>query len=251
MSTYLTTGYVMKARPWRERDRLYTVLTDKYGKINLLATGSQKSVSKLAGHLLPFAQVELMVARGKRLDHLATARLVKVFLRPPYHLPSLILGQVMVEIMDALTSDGQTEVELTDLLHNYWANLDNLSNLDKDWRVSARLLLTNYCADLLKLLGLQVALTSCERCKEKLTDPFIYSWRWHGFYHLACLPGEENVVKAGKLTWQELAALWPESSDQPLNSSSTALGFLVNYISGQAGRELVTLKLLRNLLSYT
>ncbi|MBI5466100.1 MAG: recombination protein O N-terminal domain-containing protein, partial [Candidatus Kerfeldbacteria bacterium] len=80
MSTYLTRGFVLRMQPWRENARRCVVLTEGSGKLELVVAGGQKSISKLAPHLQPFSEVELMVAPGQKLDHLAAASLRRVYL---------------------------------------------------------------------------------------------------------------------------------------------------------------------------
>ena len=248
MSTYVTTGFVLSARPWREGDRLYTLLTEAYGKIEAVAAGSKKISSKLAPHLAPFSEVEVMVARGKRLDRLASANVRQMYLKPPYHLATMVLGSALLEVADALTRVGERDLRLTQLLRQSFSELTAMPQAEAEWRPAARWLLANYLVEFLKRTGLAITLTHCEGCRGELTEPVFFSWTSHGFFHQAHLPAGDTVVplSAEVLTWLIKAATAGVSRAEPL--PATVLAFLADYVMGHAGRELYTIKVLRSIL---
>jgi DNA repair protein RecO len=248
MSTYITTGFVLNSKAWREGDRLYTIFTEREGKIELIAAGARKAVSKLSSHLQPFAEVELMVARGKQLDRLASANLKELYLRPPYGLNTAVLGTALLEVVDVLTRAGEPEPKLHQLLRHYLSELINLPANEEDWRLKARWLLARYLIEVLKLVGLAVSLTRCEHCRGELVDPVDFSWVNHSFAHHSCIfLGDKRVaIPSSALTWlQQAAGLGIAQTDAP---PPTVLAFLTDYVVGQAGRELYTLKVLRSIL---
>ena len=248
MSTYVTTGFVLHSRPWREGDRLYTLYTASQGKLELIAAGSQKLSSKLSPHLQPFARVEVMVARGKQRDRLASANLQEHYLKPPYQLPSLTLGSALLEATDVLTREEQPEPKLYELLRQSLAELSSLPDAGGDWRPPARWLLARFTVEALKLLGLGVLLTHCEHCHRELQDPVEFSWSRHGFFHRACSePAERRVpLPPAAYRWLSQAAQGGVGAADTLPAS--ALAFLTDYLGGQVGRELYTLKVLRSIL---
>lgn len=248
MATYVTTGFVLNARAWREGDRLYTMYTERHGKVELIAAGSQKTSSKLAPHLAPFAQVELMVARGKQFDRLASASVCEVFLKPPYELPTVVLGTALLEVVDALTHTGEPEPKLHALLRRALQELGKLPPAGELWRQPARWLLAEFCIESLKLTGFGVQLAHCEHCRGELVDPVSFSWSRHGFFHQHHLPAGDAAlaVSADALQWFQRAATLGALREAPLPPS--ALAFLTDYLTGQVGRELYTLRVLRSIL---
>ncbi|MFH1145952.1 MAG: DNA repair protein RecO [bacterium] len=69
--TYQTTGVILRKRDFRERDRLYTVLTPDRGKLDLKATGVRRMRSKWAGHLECWSSARFLVAKGRSYDIVA------------------------------------------------------------------------------------------------------------------------------------------------------------------------------------
>ncbi len=70
---YATPGIVLGYRPLREADRLYSVLTPDRGKLELLARGSRKVTSKLAGSLEPLHLLAVEAVSGRQFDHVVGA----------------------------------------------------------------------------------------------------------------------------------------------------------------------------------
>lgn len=70
---YATQGIVLGYRPLREADRLYSVLTHDRGKVELLARGSRKVTSKLAGSLEPLHLLAVEAVAGRQFDHVVGA----------------------------------------------------------------------------------------------------------------------------------------------------------------------------------
>lgn len=71
-------------RRWRRRDadRVYRVLTEERGMLDVTVAGAARSTSKLAGHLEPYAEVRLLLARGRGPFRVAGAVQVQPFLAP-------------------------------------------------------------------------------------------------------------------------------------------------------------------------
>ena len=52
--TYTTEGIILKRKDYQENDRLFTIYSKDYGKIDLIAKGTKKISSKLNSYLEPF-----------------------------------------------------------------------------------------------------------------------------------------------------------------------------------------------------
>lgn len=85
--TFITNAIVLSYANQGEADRVYHLFTQKFGKMSVLAKGSQKILSKLGPHLEPPVISKVMVARGKVVDKLIGAEIRKSFpnLRQDFH----------------------------------------------------------------------------------------------------------------------------------------------------------------------
>ncbi|MBI5466506.1 MAG: DNA repair protein RecO C-terminal domain-containing protein, partial [Candidatus Kerfeldbacteria bacterium] len=210
----------------------------------LVVAGGQKSISKLAPHLQPFSEVELMVAPGQKLDHLAAASLRRVYLKPPYSLPTVVLATSFLEVADMLAQPGQAENNLFLLLRRYVSELQKLT-VGTAWRPGARNLLASFLLEVISSSGLGPHLRVCEACGGELgKEAVCFSWPDHGFYHQACLKPGLTAVAVTSATVAWLTRRAGDESGQPQD----ALAFLTDYFQGHMGRELYTLKVLRSIL---
>ncbi len=73
-----TNAFVLRRQDFREYDRIYTLYSDQYGKISLLARGARRIKSKLAPHLEGLNEVRLNFAKGKIFNHLSGANVISL-----------------------------------------------------------------------------------------------------------------------------------------------------------------------------
>jgi DNA repair protein RecO (recombination protein O) len=77
MAIYPTRGIIIGRHNFGEADRIIVMLTPERGVIRGVAKGVRKIKSRLAGHLELFNESELMLAEGRNLDVITSARLVR------------------------------------------------------------------------------------------------------------------------------------------------------------------------------
>lgn len=114
--TYNTRAVIIKYQKYKEFDRIYTVYTEKFGKLSLLARGSNKIKSKLAGHLEPGILSFLMIAQGRQFDVLAQARTQESFAAVRQNPVRWAIASVLLESLDKLTESLEEDKEVFDLL---------------------------------------------------------------------------------------------------------------------------------------
>lgn len=78
-TTFSTEAIIIKRTAWREVDSLVTVYTHESGKLELLARGTSKISSRLAGHLEPYNRVRLMVINGKSKSYVGAVETLDSF----------------------------------------------------------------------------------------------------------------------------------------------------------------------------
>jgi DNA repair protein RecO len=107
---------VLKKEPFREQDRRMTLYGREHGLLVAVARGSSSKSSKQAGHLEPFSEIDVMIAKGASFDKLAVARALSVF--PPANrriAAYAILGAFHDLVID-LTRPGIADARIFDLL---------------------------------------------------------------------------------------------------------------------------------------
>ena len=79
MGNYFTQGLILRHNNFREADRIISIYTKDRGLVNVVAKGSRKINSKLAGSLEPFTLSEFMIVNGKRYDTVASSEVIDIY----------------------------------------------------------------------------------------------------------------------------------------------------------------------------
>ncbi|MBP9864146.1 recombination protein O N-terminal domain-containing protein [Patescibacteria group bacterium] len=158
---------VLKREAYRERDRRYTMYGREHGLLVAVARGSCSSSSKQAGHLEPFSESEVMIAKGKYFDSLAVARLQSspvMNWSSKSGLSCFAIAGAVSDMVIRLTRPGISDVQVFELLQEVQQTLNWFPHEPTPDR--ARLLLS---AVTLRLLGLTGFAPPIEKNPEQTT----------------------------------------------------------------------------------
>ena len=170
--SYRLEAVVLRHSDWGEADRMLTLFTREMGKLRLVAKGVRKLRSRKAGHLEPFTQASLLVARGRDIPIITQAETIHANL--PLKEDLLLLGYAsyVVELLDRFTYEEGENRSLYRLLVD---SLDYLASGDEPGRV-----LRYYEVRLLDLLGYRPQLFQCAKCDEDIQPEDQYFSAEHG-----------------------------------------------------------------------
>jgi DNA repair protein RecO (recombination protein O) len=113
---FTTRGVVLSRTNFGEADRILTFITPDHGKVKVIAKGSRKQKSKLAGGIEPFSISELTVLEGKgEIKTLMSSRLVKHFGNLTSELERLNAASSVIKTLSKYTEDD-TETGYYELL---------------------------------------------------------------------------------------------------------------------------------------
>jgi DNA repair protein RecO len=116
---------VLKKEPYREHDRRYFLYGREHGMLVAVARGASSKTSKQAGHLEPFSEVEVMIAKGAMLDKLAVARMCSVIpVSRSSNLVFFAIAGAFSDLVVRLTYPGVADRRLYDLLKELHVSLD-------------------------------------------------------------------------------------------------------------------------------
>lgn len=206
MPTYKTTGLVLKRINFGEADRIISFLTPDHGKLRAVAKGVRKIKSRMAGHLELFSETELMLAKGKNLDVIASARLKHHYHSLAENWQSLTFAYLMAEILEKVTDEGNTQRRI------YGLTSETLKRLDEGgFNPSLEL---NFKLRLMDLLGYRPNLEGCVVCGIEIGE-FYFDPKLGGIVHAGC--AQSRPFKMDERTRQ----LWLEPD--PLNTSLSSL----------------------------
>ncbi len=157
-----TEGIILRRRDFGESDRILVLFTRKLGRISGIAKGSRKPSSKIAGHLELFMRSSFLISRGRNLHLITQAEVIDSFDSLRADLPGIGQGSYIVELVDAVTYEEGSNLNLYDLLVT---TLKALNSGDD------QTIITHYFElHLLGLVGFQPEFFICVECGKKITE---------------------------------------------------------------------------------
>jgi DNA repair protein RecO (recombination protein O) len=156
MRLYKTEAVVLRRRPLGEKDEVVTLLSPRYGKIEAAARGSRKPTSPLVGKIEPFSHLQVMLARGRSLDHLTQATLRRSWPGLRRDLDRLARASYLLELFACST---ESEVESRGCFNLLLSALEQLDQGAEPGRICRWVELS-----LLDLVGFGPRLDACALC---------------------------------------------------------------------------------------
>lgn len=117
--THKTQAIILSRHQITETGRVYIMYSRDVGKIEAMARGSRKILSKLAPHLEPPIFSDVMIARGKQLDKLAGAVTIKSFPKIISDLSKIETVFSCLETLNSLTKFNQKDEKIFLLLEKF------------------------------------------------------------------------------------------------------------------------------------
>ena len=162
MAVYKTNALVLRRIPLGEKDKIVTLFTREYGKLNAVEKGERKTTSRLAGSTEPLMLLRALLAEGMNLDILTQCEIKESFpmLRGDFGL--ILRATYACELLDKLTVERDPSPEAFDLL------LSTLYVLQR--AVVPDVALHAFELQFLAQIGYEPRLDACARCGRDLAD---------------------------------------------------------------------------------
>ncbi|MBZ9578472.1 DNA repair protein RecO [Patescibacteria group bacterium] len=167
---YRTKGFIFEKIDFREADRIFTIFTEDFGKLEILAKAIRKIKSKLRGGIELFYLTNVEFVQGKTYKTLTDASLIENFPNLRKDLKRLKIAYEISEILDDLIKGEEKDEKVWDLLKETFQGLNNLLlSIKECW-----LIYYYFFWNFLSILGYQPELNSCSICQKKLTPGNLY-----------------------------------------------------------------------------
>jgi len=158
---------VLNRSDYRESDSLITCYTRNFGKLTLVARGTKKIKSKLAGHLEPISLVDILVIKGKRFDYVGSALMADAYLGIKDNLNKIYYAGRGIGWFNKLVKDGEKDERLFFLLGRWLEVLNNYPS-DDFTKESGELFFIFFALKLMAELGYQPEMYNCLNCHGKI-----------------------------------------------------------------------------------
>jgi DNA repair protein RecO (recombination protein O) len=158
---YKTQGIVLKRKNFGEADRILTILTERFGKISVIAKGSRKIKAKLLGHLEPFTLANFQFHEGKNFYIVTSAVEIKNFENVHNTYQKTTRAFYLGELVDKFLESDEKNTEVFSLLCSALGYLED-NNID--------LMLRFFELKIIEASGFKPALRECVHCGKALVS---------------------------------------------------------------------------------
>jgi DNA repair protein RecO (recombination protein O) len=159
---YKTPGIVLRQRRLGDTDKIITLYTAEFGKLDAVAKGVRRVRSRLAGHVEPLNHGSYLIARGRNLDIITQAQTIETFQILRDDLGRLSHAFYAAELLDRATEERADNFALYRLL------LDTLRRLTESGGLA--LALRFFEMALLDQLGYRPEVDECVVCRRLLGE---------------------------------------------------------------------------------
>lgn len=194
MASEKTEGIVLRVVDFSETSCIVTWMTRDFGKITTMAKGARrpKSSFEAAIDVLAICRIVFLHKTSGAMSLLTEAKLERRFRSSATNLKRLYAGYYVIELLNILTDEGDSNPELFDLAVKTIQLID--SNEIQDSQVNLSLL--QFELEALNLLGHQPMLTKCVSCgREKTTMARVqFGLNAGGVLCQNCRRGQSDIV---------------------------------------------------------
>jgi DNA repair protein RecO (recombination protein O) len=166
--TYKTRAIVLAHFDFGEADRIITLLTPDDGKVRAIAKGVRRPRSRIGGSVEPFAELDLVMARGRNLDVITQVGVAHAWLRLRDRLESTATAWYLGELADRAIEERAGAHPVYGLLHRACQLLD-------DGMAPGRVARW-FEMGLADALGVRPELERCVECDRVLEEDEAFRW---------------------------------------------------------------------------
>jgi DNA repair protein RecO (recombination protein O) len=151
-----TEAIVLRRVDLREMDRIFVILSDRYGKFSVIAKGVRRPTARAASHLELFARTRLSLAKGRDLDVVTGAESINLHMNLRSDLTAMAMASHVVELVDQFLPEREVNLRSYRLLGRA---LDRMDQGDSPARIARW-----FEMQLLVEVGIRPELFSCVEC---------------------------------------------------------------------------------------
>jgi DNA repair protein RecO (recombination protein O) len=166
--TYKTRAIVLAHLDLGEADRIVTLLTPQDGKVRAIAKGVRRPRSRIGGSVEPFAELDLVLARGRSLDVIVAVSVAQAWLALRDRLTSTATAWYLGELADRAVEERAGAPPVYGLLRRACQLLDDGMEPGRVARW--------FELGLADALGVRPELDRCVECQRVLEEDDPFRW---------------------------------------------------------------------------
>lgn len=171
MTTYYRTrGFVFKKENRFEADRIFSIFTEDFGKLEIRARAIRKITSKLRTGIDKFCLSEVEFIQGKNYKTLTDATAIKRFNSAPQSVEKLIIFNKIANVLDNFIKGQERDEAIFNLIGEIFEKLNNRQLTVNNQQLLYFYFFWNFFSE----LGYMPEIQKCSKCHEKLNPYSLY-----------------------------------------------------------------------------
>ena len=235
---------ILQTSDFGDANRVVTIFTKEFGKIEANAYGCRRVKSPLAGATQIFNHVALEISPGTKVDTIREADILHFYKNLTADIERLTYSAIFFEIVNKMTLPRTFEPNIFYLLVKSLPVLDS-----RNPRIAA---LIGAC-QFMQYSGEQLNFTNCVHCGEKLEGDAAISLTDGGAFCMNCIDYAQEISaypEILRLTFEKMLQFdWREETKLTFKPKQIAAAekFFLEYVHSILGKELNSVKFLKQI----
>ena len=245
METFKVEAIVLKTDDFGDANRVVTLFTKEFGKLEANAYGCRRSRSPLSGAMQMFNHISAEITRGSKVDTIRDADILNFYDALTKDLERLAYASLLFEIVNRMTFPRQQEPATFNLLTK---SLPALSK--RNPKVAA---LIGAC-QFMETSGVQLNFSRCVHCGADIEGDAAISILDGGAVCMNCVDAAQDIrpyPDALRKTFETMLGFnWRDDTKLIFNSRQldAAENFFVDYVQSILGNSLKSVQFIREFI---
>ena len=242
MKTFKIKGVILRTADFGDANRVVTIYTRDFGKIEVNAYGCRRAKNPLSGALQMFNLISAEINRGAKVDSVKEADVIKFYGNLTADVEKIAYASLFFEIVNRMTLPKFPEVGVYDLL------LKSLPAFDeRNARIAA---LIGIC-QFMEFSGVQLNYFQCVHCGAEIETDAAFSLVDGGAVCMNCVDAAGGVLSYPQnlqKTFRKILSFdWRQHLNFTRQEIISAEEIILKYIQSVIGKELNAVKFIRQL----
>ena len=245
METFTIEAVVLKTDDFGDANRVVTLFTKEFGKVEANAYGCRRSRSPLSGAMQMFNHISAQLVHGAKVDTIREADIIHFYDALTKDLERLAYASFLFEIINRMSFPRQQEIATFDLLTKSLPALNK-----RNPKIAA---LIGAC-QFMETSGVQLNFSRCVHCGTELEGDAAISLLDGGAVCMNCVDAAQDsrpYPEALRLTFETMLSFdWRDDTRLNFNSRqlNAAENFFIDYVHSVLGNSLKSVQFIREFL---
>lgn len=242
MNTYKIEGVILRTTDFGDANRVITIYTRDFGKIEVNAYGCRRAKNPLSGALQMFNLISAEIYHGVQVDSIKEADIIKFFPNLTADLEKMAYASLFFEIVNRMTLPKFPEGGVYDLILKTLPALD-----ERNSKVAALIGIFQF----MEFSGVQLNFFHCVHCGEEIKNDAALSFNEGGALCKNCCTLAQDSFSYSENLRQEIFKIlnfdWQEHLNFNSKEIKSAEEIILRYVQEIIGKELNAVKFIRQL----